>query len=160
VGLCCYESSIRPYKVFLAASLPTLIAASCRLYSRHYCRLDSSSHRKTCGVIAVLIDLYSGVIATPTYTPVGLCCYGSSMRRNLSRLRHHCRLDLYYSGIIATPTLMWYYAASCSSMRPNLISFAASCRLKSSSCRTTYGIIANLICRLVGRLAASLPACD
>jgi hypothetical protein len=27
VGLYCYESSIRPYKVFLAASLPTLIAA-------------------------------------------------------------------------------------------------------------------------------------
>jgi hypothetical protein len=66
VGLCCYESSMRPYKVFLAASLPTLIAASCQLYLRHYCRLDSSSHRKTCSVIAVLIDLYSGIIATST----------------------------------------------------------------------------------------------
>jgi hypothetical protein len=81
------------------------------------------------------------------------------MRPNLSRLRHHCRLDLYYSGIIATPTLLWYYAASCSSMRPNLISFVASCQLKSSSCRTTCSIIANLICRLVGRLAALLPTC-
>jgi hypothetical protein len=66
------------------------------------------------------------------------------MRQNLSRLRHHCRLNLYYSGIIATPTLMWYYAASCSSMRPNLISFAASCQLKLASCRTTCGIIADL----------------
>jgi hypothetical protein len=149
---------MRPYKVFLAASLPTLIMASCQLYLRHYCRLDSSSHRTKCGVINVLIDLYSGIIATPTLL-CGLCCYGSSMRPNLSRLRHHCRLDLYYSGIIATPTLLWYYAASCSSMRPNLISFAASCRLKSSSCRTTCGIITNLIRRLVGQLAASLPTC-
>jgi hypothetical protein len=41
------------------------------------------------------------------------------MRPNLSRLRHHCRLDLYYCGIIVTPTLLWYYAASCSNMRPN-----------------------------------------
>jgi hypothetical protein len=55
VGLCCYESRMRPYEVFLAALLPTLIAASCQLYSRHYCRLDLSSHRKTCGVIADLI---------------------------------------------------------------------------------------------------------
>jgi hypothetical protein len=82
------------------------------------------------------------------------------MRPNLSRLRHHCRLDLYYSGIIATPTLLWYCAASCSNMGPNLISFAASCRLKSSSwlwdnlrhhcqldsssCRMTCSIIADL----------------
>jgi hypothetical protein len=59
VGLCCYEGSMRPYKVFLAASLPTLIAASCRLYLRHYCRLDSSSHRTTCGITADLSDLYT-----------------------------------------------------------------------------------------------------
>jgi hypothetical protein len=57
VGLYCYESSMRPYKVFLAASLPTLIAG--RLYSRHYCRLDSSSHRTTCGITANLSDLYT-----------------------------------------------------------------------------------------------------
>jgi hypothetical protein len=59
VGLCCYESSMRPYKVFLSASLPTLIAASCQLYSRHYCLLDSSSHRTTCGITADLSDLYT-----------------------------------------------------------------------------------------------------
>jgi hypothetical protein len=56
VGLCCYESSMRQYKVFLAASLPTLIAASCRLCLRHYCRLDSSSHRTTCVIFILLID--------------------------------------------------------------------------------------------------------
>jgi hypothetical protein len=55
VGLCCYESSMRPYKVFLAVSLPTLIAASCRLYLRHYCRLDLSSCRTTGGII---VDLW------------------------------------------------------------------------------------------------------
>jgi hypothetical protein len=59
VRLCCYESSMRPYKVFLAASLPTLIVASCRLYLRHYCRLDSSSHRSTSGITASLSDLYT-----------------------------------------------------------------------------------------------------
>jgi hypothetical protein len=79
VGRCCYESSMRPYKVFLAASLPTLIAASCRLYLRHYCRLDSSSHRTACGITANLSDLYSG-IRCHFHTPVGLCCYESSMR--------------------------------------------------------------------------------
>jgi hypothetical protein len=57
VGLYCYESSIRPYKVFLAASLPTWIVASCRLYLRHYCRLDSLSRRTTCGITAHLRDL-------------------------------------------------------------------------------------------------------
>jgi hypothetical protein len=79
VGLCCYESSMRPYKVFLAASLPTLIAASCRLYSRHYCRLNSSSHRMTWGITANLSDLHS-CIRCHFQTPVGLCCYESSMR--------------------------------------------------------------------------------
>jgi hypothetical protein len=34
-------------------------AASCRLYLRHYCRLDSSSHRTTCGITADLSDLYT-----------------------------------------------------------------------------------------------------
>jgi hypothetical protein len=56
VLLCCYESSMRPYKIFLAASLPTLIAASCRLYLRHYCRLNLSSHRTTCVIFVLLID--------------------------------------------------------------------------------------------------------
>jgi hypothetical protein len=57
VGLCCYESSMRPYKVFLAAALPTLIAASCQLYLRHYCRLNSSSHRTTCVIFIILNDI-------------------------------------------------------------------------------------------------------
>jgi hypothetical protein len=51
VGLYCYESSMRPYKVFLAAS--------CRLYLRHYCRLYPSPHRTTCGITANLSDLYT-----------------------------------------------------------------------------------------------------
>jgi hypothetical protein len=59
VGLCCFESSMRPYKVFLAASLPTLIAASCLLYLRHYCRLNSPSHRSTWGITANLSDLHT-----------------------------------------------------------------------------------------------------
>jgi hypothetical protein len=45
--------------------MPTLIAASCRLYLQHHCRLGSLSHRTTCGVIAILIDLYSGNMPLP-----------------------------------------------------------------------------------------------
>jgi hypothetical protein len=82
----------------------------------------------------------------------GLLCFfycgitPSSMRNSVFLLlqhvlRHHCLLDL-YSGIIATPTLLWYYAASCSSVRPN------SSRLRH---------VAGLNCHLVGQLAASLP---
>jgi hypothetical protein len=40
VGLCCYESSMGPYKVFLEASLPTFICAHRRL--RHHCCLTTS----------------------------------------------------------------------------------------------------------------------
>jgi hypothetical protein len=73
VGSCCCDSSMRPYKVFLAASLPTLIAASCRLYLRHYCRLGSSSHMTTCGITAELSDFYTAhwwAVATSMSTDI------------------------------------------------------------------------------------------
>jgi hypothetical protein len=63
VGLYCYESSMRTYKVFLAASLLTLIAASFRLYLRHYCRLYLSSHRTTWGITADSIRRLIGRLA-------------------------------------------------------------------------------------------------
>jgi hypothetical protein len=56
VRLCCYESSMRPYKVFLVAS--------CWLWLRHHCRLNSSSGRMTCGIIAVLKCRLAGRLAS------------------------------------------------------------------------------------------------
>jgi hypothetical protein len=113
---------------------------------RHHPRLKSSSCRTTCGIIAGLNRHLVGRLAASLPNSI-VVLYDD--------LRHpHCRLDL-YSSIIATPSRLWYYAASCSSMRTNLISLAAFCRLKSTSRWMTCGIIADFNRRLVGRLASS-----
>jgi hypothetical protein len=157
VGLCCYESSMRPYKVFLAASLPTLIAASCRLYLRHYCRLDSSSMldvlqhrcrldslscRATCGVIADLIDLYSGiVVATPT-----LLWDYAAMKAVWDQTCLGCRIiaDLIFIIVASLPL-------------PHLCGIMLL--LVAVWDQTWSGLwhLANLNRRLVGQLAESLP---
>jgi hypothetical protein len=136
----------------------------------HHRRLESSSCRTTCGFHAVLY-LYSG-IRCHFHTRVRLYCSGSSMRPNLSRLRHHCRLKLSSCRtacsvtavliiIVASLPLHTSVVLCCflEQYETKLVSSAASCRLKSSSCRRTCGIIANLIRHPVGQLAASLPAC-
>jgi hypothetical protein len=138
--------------------MPTLL--------RHHCRLDLSSHRTTCGIIAdlwltatfpLLWDLAASfdeavrdqnlslflqhhcrlaVASSPTF----ICAH--------RRLRLHCRLNLYryvvLIFIVAYP-LLW---SSCSSSwDQTIINCARLCVL---SC----GIIAGLDRRLVGRLAA------
>jgi hypothetical protein len=135
--------SIRPYKVFLAASLPTWIAASFRLYLRHYCWLDSSSHRTTCGITAHLRDLSHSLCTAHRWA---VATFMSSY--------------IFIVASDATPTLLWDYTAMLCSIRPYKVFLAASlptwiaascrlylrhyCRLDSSSHRTTCGITAHL----------------
>jgi hypothetical protein len=139
VGLCYYESSMRPYKVFLAASLPTLIAASCRLYSWHYCRLDSSSHRTTCGITADLSDLYTA--------------HWWAVATSMSSY-------IFIVASDATSTLLWDYAAMKAVWDHTRSFLWHHCRLwLRYHADFTYGITADSIRRLVGRLAASLPTC-
>jgi hypothetical protein len=69
------------------------------------CRLDSSSHRTTCGITANLSDLYSGIDATSTllwnYAAMKAVC-----DHTRSFLRHHCRLSLIF--IVASLPLPHY----------------------------------------------------
>jgi hypothetical protein len=115
----CYENSMRPYKVFLAASLPTLIAASCRLYLRHYCRLDSSSHRTTCGITARLSDLYTAhhwAVATSMLTFSVILLSMSSSHIILiidEQLQLPCRLLALYCSWLAVLELYCSSLCSC-----------------------------------------------
>jgi hypothetical protein len=85
-------------------------------------RLNSSSHRTTCGITANLSDLYSGIDATSTL----LWDYAAMKAvwdHTRSFLRHYCWLWLRHH----VPTLLWL-----------------DCQLDSLSHRTTCGITANL----------------
>jgi hypothetical protein len=136
VWLSCYESSVRP-------CMPTLIAASCRLYLRHHCRLNSSSHRTTCGIITVLIDLYSGIIATST-----LMWYYTAREAVWDQTCLGC-------GIIAD--LVFIIVQSLP-----LPHFCGIMLLLVAVWDQTWSLLrhlADLDCPLVGQLAASLPTC-
>jgi hypothetical protein len=172
---------MRPYKVFLAASLPTLIAAKYRLYLRHYCRLYSLSHRTTCGITAGLSDLYTAhgwavVTSMPSYIFI-VALMPLRLVVSLDDLRHHCRLgwSLYcssmsscnfhvilylYSGIDATSTLRWDCAAMTAVWDHTRSFLRHHCRLwLRHHADFTCGITADSIRCLIGRLAASLPTC-
>jgi hypothetical protein len=118
----------------LYCSRLAVLSLDCSLMSSSSFHLDSSSRRTTCGVIAVLIDLYSSIIATSTL----LWDYAAMKAvwdHTRSFLRHHADFDC---GIM--PSLVWL-----------------DCWLDSLSHRTTCGITANWNRPLVGRLEASLP---
>jgi hypothetical protein len=68
--------------------MPPLITASYRLYLRHHYRLDSASHRTTCGITADLNRRLVGRLAASS--PSWL---------------------IFIVAMIATSTLLWYYTA-------------------------------------------------
>jgi hypothetical protein len=142
VGLCCYESSMRPHKVFLATS--------CQLYLRHHCQLDSSSHRTTCGITADLNRRLVGrlVASSPSWLIFIVASLPLPHSWGIMLLwKQYETIQGLSCGIM--PTLI---AASCR------LYLRHHCRLDSSSLRTTCGITAYLNRRLVGRLAASSPS--
>jgi hypothetical protein len=102
VGLCCYESSsMRPYKVFLVASLHTLIAASCQLYLR------ADSIRRLAGRLAASL---------PT-------CHSHSCGTSLSlnNVGRTLSLHYYYLAFVVLTYLAYLIAVVNTSYRSSLV---------------------------------------
>jgi hypothetical protein len=153
VGLCCYESSMRPHKVFLATS--------CQLYLGHHCQLDSSSHRTTCGITGDLNRRLVGRLAAsspswlifivaslPLPHSWGIMLLWNSMRPYKVFLAASCRLWLRHHANFAC-------GITADLIRRLLGRLAHHCLLELLSRWTTCGVIAVLIDLYSGIIATS-----